>query len=139
MNLKKIDNITFTGPAVDDSLLDHIAQFPKLRNLNAGRVQGATIEGGISDDGLKKIVKCQDLFSLYLDYTRVTDAGLAPLLEMPKLSSVQFSQSPGVTKAGIAKLKEAMPSLMQPAIREPAKHGHASRRATSGEIQWVDH
>ena len=75
-DLEKIDNITFTGPAVNDSLFEHLGHFPKLRNLNAGRPGGQPIDGGISDEGPKNLVKCQDpVLAPISDYTRVMGRG----------------------------------------------------------------
>jgi hypothetical protein len=88
-----------------------LRQFPKLTNLRAGGVEGMTSDEGLTDEGLMRIVAAKGLGYIYFDYTRFTDDGLMPLLELPKLANVFFRYSPGVTNAGIAKLKEARPSL----------------------------
>jgi hypothetical protein len=75
------------------------------------RVRGA----GIDDEALKIIARCKSLESLNLDRTRITDGGLAPLVDLPHLYQLSIVDT-AITDKGLKQL-DNVPSLMNLDVR----------------------
>jgi hypothetical protein len=63
------------------------------------------------DAGLVNLKELENLTTLNLSNTAVTDAGLDALVGLKKLKNVNVSFCPKVTSAGVAKLQKALPSV----------------------------
>jgi len=64
-----------------------------------------------NDAWLVHLQGLNELTRLDLQYTQVTDAGLAPLATLPKLAQL-FTNGSKVTAAGIEQLKQSRPQLI---------------------------
>jgi len=62
-----------------------------------------------SDEDLLKLTQLQNLYSIKLNGTRITDDGLFHLEKLTKLEYLSVSETQ-VTPAGVAKLKVALPA-----------------------------
>src|SRR5947209_20048265 len=77
----------------------------ELRRLDALDLAGTDI----TDDGLRRLSDLRWLRCLRLSGTGVTDAGLRHLESMTGLRALHLRDCPGVTDAGVARLRDALP------------------------------
>lgn len=99
-----IHNLLLDGARVTSDGLKHLAGNTELRSLSL-------IHTGIDDDGLKHLSRLPRLGSLYLEGTSISDQGLRHLVGMESLRYLQLGDNRGVTDAGTAELKSALPKL----------------------------
>ena len=83
--------------------LDHLPEMGRLKTL--------LIEGsGIDDAAMAEVSRVAALEQLTINKARLTDAGLARLLALPRLGSIGMTDVLGPTDAGVARLA-ALPGL----------------------------
>jgi Leucine-rich repeat (LRR) protein len=82
---------------VTDKELEHVAAFKKLQNLDLNSCFGVT------DKGLKNLDGLTELTSLYLNNTKVTDAGTTEIGKLKKLKNLGLIQT-AVTDKGLKNL-----------------------------------
>jgi hypothetical protein len=100
--------VDFARKPVSDDQLKHLADLPKLREINLG---GVYLRGSdnvfaprqITDKGLKHVAGLTELRSLMLDGTHVTDAGMKHLAGLKNLQTLVLSGTK-VTDAGMKEL-----------------------------------
>ncbi|HVS37946.1 MAG TPA: hypothetical protein VMS17_20470 [Gemmataceae bacterium] len=63
----------------------------------------------MTDAGLKELAGLKQLQALYIGDTAVTDAGLKELAALKQLKRLDLVHCKGVTDAGVAELKKALP------------------------------
>jgi hypothetical protein len=64
------------------------------------------------DDVFDHLARLRHVTLLYLDgNAKITDAGLVRLKDFPKLERLVLANSPGITAAGVVKLRAALPKL----------------------------
>jgi hypothetical protein len=95
-----ISGVTVTTAGNDLAFLDLM---PRLKSLS---IEKSTV----TDDGLAAIAGQSDLIYLWLDDTRISDAGLLHLRQMKRLKYLYIRNSL-VTDAGIAALKRELPRV----------------------------
>ncbi len=86
--------------------VDGLKQIIKCQNLEKLRL----IESNIDDPFLQEIAKLPKLEYLWADYTRLTNAGLPYLYGMTQLRSFTFKKT-AITGEGMQKLRKHLPGL----------------------------
>lgn len=76
-----------------------LAELPNLRRLVLN-------SSGVSDKELEAIAKCKALRELIIPASATTDAGLVHLLKMPRLESLDISENPRITDAGMKQVAQ---------------------------------
>jgi hypothetical protein len=66
----------------------------------------------VTDKGFKELARVENLSSLNLCGTGITDAGLAELASLRSLASLCSGERNKLTRAGIAELKRPLPELV---------------------------
>tara|TARA_Y100001934_G_C12266065_1_gene732453 strand:+ start:247 stop:918 length:672 start_codon:yes stop_codon:yes gene_type:complete len=99
------------GPTAEEILAEQkkIAEYYQLSyrgkyvvNRESGKVEQLFLMGApLTDLGADRIAKLKDLHSLNLVSTKITDAGLAYLSELPNLRKLELGKNKGITDAGI--------------------------------------
>jgi hypothetical protein len=97
-----IDLESMQAAATDEDL----ELFSRLPHLTTLKVTGPEI----SDAGIAHLAKLEGLEVLWLVNTTITNEGLVPLKELPKLKELNLRRSEGVTDEGLAHLRD-FPSL----------------------------
>lgn len=98
-----LESLWMGGTKVSDAGVENIARLSHLKFLTLAYTQ-------VTDAGLPHIAKLTDLEVLYLQSLKqVTDASLPHLESLKKLKYVNL-QATGVTAAGVARLKAALPA-----------------------------
>jgi Leucine Rich repeat len=128
-----LTSLTFGDHAITDGGLKHLAGLKKLTYLNLC-FPDAKHGGSITDKGLEDLAGLTALETLDLRATQITDAGLSKLQSLPKLQTLELGNTAvtdqglralqafrslrrinllnckGVTAAGLAELKKALPN-----------------------------
>ena len=101
----RVYNGAFYTPTVSqDSIVDIGHQAKKLQQLTSLNLDFTRI----TDAYLKEVAKLQQLTSLSLQYTQITDTGLKEVSKLQKLERLDLTNTK-VTKAGVAELQKALP------------------------------
>ncbi len=61
--------------------------------------------------GLKEVAKLQQLKTLWLDGTQITDAGLKDVAKLQQLETLNLDATK-ITQAGVAELKKTLPKCI---------------------------
>ena len=101
--LRKLTELEFLAEQITDAGLKELA---KLQQLEALRFDSCP---KITDAGLKEVAKLEKLHFLILYRTEITDASLKEVAKMKQLKDLELGGT-SVTKAGVAKLKKALPN-----------------------------
>lgn len=99
------------------------------------RVSSAVLLPNCTNDDLKFLAACEQLISVQVQSSKITDDGIEHLKAIPKLASVMLSSSSAITDAGITALKAASPNLRVtklPGPGTPLSATTAARPATKG-------
>jgi predicted Ser/Thr protein kinase len=99
----RLEHLGVSCPPVSPLGLGWLATWPGLKSLH---LSGA----GLDDADLELIARTPGLPALVLRRTAVTDAGLPKLARLAALKRLGIAECPGVTTAGIAKLKGVLPN-----------------------------
>jgi len=106
-HFKKLPNLAdlelHNGAPLTDSDMTDIGSFTSLTKL--------WLPPGVGDATLTEVAKLPILRELFVSNSRVTDAGLASLKAMKRLTSLTIPKKASVTDAGIANLQKALPNL----------------------------
>lgn len=74
-----------------------LARIPHLDTVDFDR-------SAIGDEGVRALAVSKSIHSFFLDYTGVTDAGLAALADVPEIRRLSVKGQRGVTDAGVTQL-----------------------------------
>jgi beta-lactamase regulating signal transducer with metallopeptidase domain/Leucine-rich repeat (LRR) protein len=80
--LEKLEDLSISGPGIDDESAKHIAKHTRLKKLNIWGPQ-------LGNKGLRELVKLQSLECLELPFGNITLGGLAALNDLPHLKSLK--------------------------------------------------
>ena len=94
-----IETLRCLDAGVDDAFLQNLDQFPRLRIL--GLFNDPITDAGLAAIGTSKVSR--ELRQLLIGKTKITDAGLKSVAELPRLYLLEVSGT-AVTDAGIAQL-----------------------------------
>jgi hypothetical protein len=139
--LKELKSLELRSCYITDNGLSALSGMTKLENLDLGNCNQITDDGfqklkgltklqtldlggtSITDQSIKQLAQMKDLQSLSLPYMNLTDASVKSLATLSKLKFLQLSES-GISAAGLAKLKSALPGcqIEWSPKKEPAKH-----------------
>jgi Leucine-rich repeat (LRR) protein len=103
--LAKFDTLTSLSLLFADITDEALQHLDRLRSL-----ESLSLPGSIRDDNLAEIPVLGSLESLYLNYAYVTDASIEHLTKHPKLTRVNLEYT-AVTDEGIARLQNALQSF----------------------------
>ena len=97
--------LTHTG----DAGMPTLAKMTQLQRLNLDHI-GHENEH-LTSAGLQPLLTLQNLNWLHLGKTHIDDAGLRSLAGLPQLETLILHDCEGITDAGVADLKAALPKL----------------------------
>jgi len=103
-DLKELRSLFIEKTRVTDAGMKELKGLSNLEGLILDDTQ-------VTDTGVYELIELPKLESLLLNRTRVTDAGLKLIPYFKNLKQVQVWETRGVTKAGVKKLREALPRL----------------------------
>ncbi len=101
-------NLNFIGLHSTKPSADQLARLKALPNLVMLRVSWDA-EPGVTDLAFARIAELQNLESIIVDHSSITDAGLEHLSALKKLKRLD-ARNTKVTAAGVAKLQQALPN-----------------------------
>ena len=105
----QLEWLTLNGGHMTNDGLAHLKHLPKLRRLAlSGTGPGGGVKTKMTGAGLKHVAEVAELVDLQMYDFDLNDDDLEPLSRLTKLRSASFSGT-GVTAAGMAKLKKALP------------------------------
>ena len=101
-----ITELILSGSSVTSVGLAHLSKLPKIESLDVSNID-------LTGDGAKTLASLGDVLSsdLVLENTGIDDAGLKHLESLNHLKYVSLTGNDGVTEAGVASLKQAIPGL----------------------------
>jgi hypothetical protein len=148
-NCKELTSLNLSWTGVTDEGLDHIKHLKQLRSLDlppygmASRLPSERFWSDphperFSDQGLKHIGEMKDLEWLWFAGSGVTDAGLAHLTSLKRLSHLGFGHLPNVKGPGLANLKE-LPLVTSLYLAETGVDdaGLKTSRTSSNSSTWT--
>jgi beta-lactamase regulating signal transducer with metallopeptidase domain len=121
--LTSVNHIRLNGTGISDQGLEHLKQMSELRTveLSTTKIAGSGLRhlppsvkslwlpaSQVDDDGLKHIGHLTKLETLILSSTKISDQGLMHLEKLNSLRKLHIENT-GVTEAGLARLKSALP------------------------------
>jgi hypothetical protein len=106
VHFKHLTSLGLRGTAVTSAGLKELAPLKNLSVLDLGDARKVT------DAGMKHVAACKHLTALSLDGCNISDAGLKGLAGLKKLTAIDLRET-GVTEAGLAELRKALPNLKQ--------------------------
>lgn len=87
-----LEELTLFGTPVSDRSIKYILAFKNLRKLDIGDTE-------ITDEGLKKLVKAQNLVNLNLEHsTKITDDGIIEITKLRNLNNLNLSYTKATRK-----------------------------------------
>ncbi len=102
--LKQLTHLSIARTPVTDEGLEVLLSLQALEMLLLS-------ETLVTDDGVRRLRSLPKLKTLNLNATPITDAGLIHLAGLKELEIVYLHKVPGITQAGIEKLKRSRPEL----------------------------
>src|SRR5262249_4803406 len=96
---------------VTDVGLTSLSRFPRLQSLSLGGP-------GVTDAGMPRLRRLPQLRALVLWGSRVGDQGLRDLRGLGRLRALVSAYSDGVSEAGLAQLRQALPGLEVTALEQ---------------------
>lgn len=103
-DLPELKDLYVWSCGVTDDMARPIAELRRLQTLSLRNAL-------ITDRGIELLRPLTELQVLALSNTKITDACIENLATLKKLRSLDLSQVPGITPAGRARLKAAIPEL----------------------------
>jgi hypothetical protein len=114
--LKKLAGFSLWGPSITNESVRQLEPLPSLGELRI--IHCEQVDDGVFD----QLAKLGQLTELYLHGNKkLTNAGLAKVKDLPKLTLLNLSASPGINADGVAKLRAALPKLTVVWDRDPKK------------------
>jgi internalin A len=131
-NIPSLDTLDLGRTKITGSGLRHLGALPNLNDLDLsdanlsrdgfefltkllvpppGGSSYLALHGTPLDDSTMDVIARLPVTQLFLSRTRITDAGLAKLINMPNPQNIDLTAT-AVTPAGVAALKQRIPSLV---------------------------